>query len=1083
MASHYNAFISYRHAPLDSKVAGTIQRELERYRIPKAIRQQTGFKRIDRIFRDKEELPITSDLNDDISTALANSDHLIVICSTVTKESVWVEKEIENFLKTHSKKQVLTVLVSGEPYDVIPEILLYDDVETLLPDGSRELKRIPIEPLSCDVRGDLKKALKTELHRLAAPLLGCSFDALYQRQKQYQRKKLTVILSTVITGLTLLSSYFLWSTVQIQKSYRQAEENYQQSLANQSRFLSSEALSLLQNGNRIGAIRLALHALPEETDSRPLVPEAEYAMVKALNAYDTSGSRSGSVFNFTHQSDVTQFCAAAKDTRLWVMDDQRTVYLWDTENFTQLRRWTSRQLDPDGKYYFHLYRLSDDLILLTSSYLIRCLDARTGDTLWEQPFPISNGLQCTMNVDGTLLGCLSAAQEVIYLLEPRTGKLLNTLPIPMEDDPGDRTTVAYCAFSPDGSQIAFSVRHAASAMDPDAHGCVHTVSLDGSDPRFCPVQGRTVGCLRYSPSGDIFSFCKSTLDPEGLYESTLVYDSYGFDTAILYPQQSYVNCIDSKTTTLRWSDRQLFTQLEWEPEPLFTSVTDADGNRTEILCHAMGSSCFAYNCANGNLINSGVFPASVAEFHFSGDQTVAAILENGKLANYRIDTGSIAAMQMYLPSISGLERAGTETPSVYLVSKEYGGSQSVLMYRKLQADPDWQPMADDLDIKRHAQTLSYGDWFFCTTQSDYSSPTVLRAYDVRSRKLLFRDELLADSFSGTQKILGYLPEQDVLVLWHQLGASHADNRTSLRLYHLPEGSVQVIDLPQITRRSEDLIFRPDSGSLFCLTQKGIYTLNVPDSGAEVGFIPYLTEDDQMLFGSAPESFGSTAVALFHTFNKETATDDYLPHLLDLNTGALTPLPGRLGIGDYLYPAVSPDEARFAIHGGGTIHMLDQQGRRLFEIPLEGLQLAGMTISPDGTELWTMCTDQVLRAYDAETGDLLRSVELPDIAPYKSGDNIRWQFLRDGSLLLIDEQSAGSGGAIIDPAQWLCRGFVNGCWGFNLENDVFLIPKTTEKHTDLGIIPRYSTEALIARAREELHGMELTPEQKAAYGLS
>ena len=102
MIDHYNAFISYKHAPEDNKVAETVQQELERFHIPLKIRKQTGIKRINRIFRDKNELPITSDLTETISNALENSDFLIVICSTNTKESLWVPREIEYFLRNHS---------------------------------------------------------------------------------------------------------------------------------------------------------------------------------------------------------------------------------------------------------------------------------------------------------------------------------------------------------------------------------------------------------------------------------------------------------------------------------------------------------------------------------------------------------------------------------------------------------------------------------------------------------------------------------------------------------------------------------------------------------------------------------------------------------------------------------------------------------------------------------------------------------------------------------------------------------------------------------------------------------------------
>ena len=127
MIDHYNAFISYRHAPLDIKVAEHIHSKLEHFHIPAKIRKKTGMKRIQRIFRDKDELPITSDLSDTISHALMHSDFLIVICSKSTCESEWVKREIECFLQTHSRDHILAVLAEGEPYEVLPEQLLKEE--------------------------------------------------------------------------------------------------------------------------------------------------------------------------------------------------------------------------------------------------------------------------------------------------------------------------------------------------------------------------------------------------------------------------------------------------------------------------------------------------------------------------------------------------------------------------------------------------------------------------------------------------------------------------------------------------------------------------------------------------------------------------------------------------------------------------------------------------------------------------------------------------------------------------------------------------------------------------------------------
>ena len=69
----YDAFISYRHAPLDMEIAKKLHKTLETFHIPASVRKKTGKKKINRVFRDQEELPIGSDLNDNISAALKES--------------------------------------------------------------------------------------------------------------------------------------------------------------------------------------------------------------------------------------------------------------------------------------------------------------------------------------------------------------------------------------------------------------------------------------------------------------------------------------------------------------------------------------------------------------------------------------------------------------------------------------------------------------------------------------------------------------------------------------------------------------------------------------------------------------------------------------------------------------------------------------------------------------------------------------------------------------------------------------------------------------------------------------------------
>ena len=185
MSLHYNAFISYKHADLDNKVAATVEKKLERYHIPYKLRKKTGMKKIERIFRDTDELPLTSDLSGTIAEALENADYLIVICSTNTCQSTWVEREIKLFLQNHSQNNILTVLADGEPDDVVPEILKKREITRVNENGETETVIESVEPLSCDFRLPKKDAINIELPRLVGTIDGKEVTAAVGRFGAY----------------------------------------------------------------------------------------------------------------------------------------------------------------------------------------------------------------------------------------------------------------------------------------------------------------------------------------------------------------------------------------------------------------------------------------------------------------------------------------------------------------------------------------------------------------------------------------------------------------------------------------------------------------------------------------------------------------------------------------------------------------------------------------------------------------------------------------------------------------------------------------------------------------------------------
>ena len=109
----YDAFISYRHSEFDSFVVENLHKKLENFKLPKSVlkKVKNGRTRINRVFRDVDELPLADNLSEPINDALRNSDYLITVCTPRYPQSRWCMKEIETFLETHTRDHILVVLV------------------------------------------------------------------------------------------------------------------------------------------------------------------------------------------------------------------------------------------------------------------------------------------------------------------------------------------------------------------------------------------------------------------------------------------------------------------------------------------------------------------------------------------------------------------------------------------------------------------------------------------------------------------------------------------------------------------------------------------------------------------------------------------------------------------------------------------------------------------------------------------------------------------------------------------------------------------------------------------------------------
>lgn len=392
----YDAFISYRHSEPDLYIAKRVHKGLETLSVPKAVVKKTGKKKISRVFRDQEELPIGSDLGDNIESALAESEYLLVICSPRTPESYWVQKEIDTFIEMHGREHILAVLVEGEPDQSFPAQLLTDDAGN------------PVEPLAADVRGSSKREmtrkLKTEILRLAAPLLGCTYDDLRQRHKERRMKQIAAGAAAVAVIALLFGAYSTYNASLI-------KQNYEGKQRNQSKYLAETSIRLLEDGDRRAAVLVALEALPSEDNDRPFVAEAQYALSQALYSYDTGEDvKPDRVLH--HDLPVDDFSLNEDATKAVTVDESGAVYVWNVQNGERLA-WIPARFDNLG-YVKDIKgtMLYEDNIIICEDDCLRSVDL-SGQELWSIERPEGTG-NCEFEEELKLAVCGNNREVTFY---------------------------------------------------------------------------------------------------------------------------------------------------------------------------------------------------------------------------------------------------------------------------------------------------------------------------------------------------------------------------------------------------------------------------------------------------------------------------------------------------------------------------------------------------------------------------------------------------------------------------------------------------------------------------------------------
>lgn len=388
----YAAFISYRHREPDAAIATRLHRAIETYRLPTGVAQPRGSRTLGRVFRDQDELPAVGSLPTAIREALKHSRALVVVCSTATPQSRWVQQEIELFASFHGPDRIYAVLAEGASAESLP-----DSLKTRIRIGADgKIEPVPAEPLAADLREAGRRQFDREKLRIIAALAGCRYDDLAQRARSRRRKRM----AAAILGTCAL-------TLAVGVAASQAMQQRQAALVEESQRLAVESQRLLSQGDRYEAIEAALSGLPASSNdaSRPLVPETQEALEQALglDPDDTSPWRSSyslatdNPLGFIDSTSLlTREDAPVGASTIATCDDAGYFAVSDDAGIisthdlaTGARLATCRMPGADDpafdNVYTHVLQAAGGRLVVSnpSSNALACFEAQTGECLWS----------------------------------------------------------------------------------------------------------------------------------------------------------------------------------------------------------------------------------------------------------------------------------------------------------------------------------------------------------------------------------------------------------------------------------------------------------------------------------------------------------------------------------------------------------------------------------------------------------------------------------------------------------------------------------------------------------------------------
>ena len=1050
---HYKAFISYKHDPVDSGVAAEIQTRLERFHIPYALQKEKSVKTLRPVFRDKDELSATENLNDTIKNALMETEYLIVICSTRSIKSIWVRKEIEFFLEHHEKSKVLTVLVDGEPSEVIPRVLLEEEVTTVDEDGNVRTQIVPLEPLSCDYRMDRRRARREEFPRLAAALIGCRYNDLRQRQRQYQMR----LMGAGLAALTMLMCYFVWSNIQISK-------NLKQSQISQSRNLANMSTASLDENDRIEAIGYALEALPVEED-KPVIYEAVNALSRAVGAY-----------NFPDTLDIENIAwmpARYDGYALKVDKSGRFAVLQDGKHL--LRFWDLETKEDIGEAGSDetislLSVMNGNVLLAGSGSRLSAYDMETSKELWSQTYEQKIlGIRVLEDSSDAANAIALVFEDHVLTVSADAQEILGSYDSGMEQIPfcySPEHPYVYARYNysedQDGGSLYFDKEgqklYVISRQSrQEANGSVNGILVLDAATMTADFRPMLVECgSQYAMMADesgIYMICR------GQYEDSLnsVVRNGARRTRWIFQNERHllVLKVDPEGNVL-WETPVTYTgtSMLGRTELIRVSANALDGTSGNAGIAAVFSNCLVLlDRDNGSILKTYTTQDEITDLRVHTDTALLTSTVEGNYSNFLLTSSTIASYMVFKEEPLRMEVRRPDAYGKNVIFLLYG--DGIRVYAVKEGDEEYTAYTGE-QVSSIAADCRLDGRKYCICSA--GNKELVRLDLVQNLSELKPFENLG--LTLVKDIMYMNPEEEYIIVY-----GSDDSGFVFRKIFLEDLTYETITGPGMAGSISEYNYAAEP---VCAGDKILYfaikagygvrnplclcVYDIPSGNWEIKEID--AELLNVILRPAVTRDGQTAVLADQWDNG---------YFIRTEDGAVTPMSAKIPA--WTFSAWNEKGTAFAACLEGAekeqIASFNADGAEIFRIGRDYVAPVSMTYHDKS--LWVLYEDHEVCEYDEKTGTLLKSMSAA-VQGGTSDDNISWNFTEDGQLILgmgsvMAQMDLELGGMIAQVPEGI--GYIRSL------DRMLVINEEQEKGDDRVFVsyPRYTVEDFIRKGKE------------------